>query len=267
MQGRGRRARGAALVGVLATLVLVGSAGAARVGGQPAEVRVGDLDLTGYLNFRPSALPKDEFAPGALTLAGSVRSVSGTHPPPLEELRLKTDENVAIDVRGHPVCRTGPIHSMDIREAKRICRKEIVGRGSMKVQIQFPDSSPVEVVSDLVVLNGGVKGRLTTLFVHAYITVPVPAAIVTTVKISRIKSGRHGLRWVVTVPRIAGGSGSITDFRIEIDKRFRYKGKGASVVGLRCRGGTVRARATAIFDGTPAIRAPLDLTRPCTPRV
>jgi hypothetical protein len=56
----------------------------------------------------------------------------------------------------------------------------------------------------LVLSNGGTKGGVTTLFVHAYVNVPAPTAIVTTVKISKIHNGRNGLKAVGSIPKIAG---------------------------------------------------------------
>lgn len=54
--------------------------------------------------------------------------------------------------------------------------------------------------------NGGTTGGVTTLFVHAYITVPTPAVVVTTVKIKKIHKGRFGLESVAFAegPRISG---------------------------------------------------------------
>ena len=71
----------------------------------------------------------------------------------------------------------------------------------------------------MLAFNGGVSGGKTTLFIHAYLSNPIAAAIVTTVKVSKIHNGRYGLKSVAAIPKIAGGSGSVTNFNLTINKK------------------------------------------------
>ena len=101
-----------------------------------------------------------------------------------------------------------------------------------------------------------------TFYIHAYITVPTPAAIVTTVKIKKIHKGRYGLESIASIPKIAGGSGSVTSFSLKIDKQYTYKGKKVSVLSAKCPDGKLQAHATAKFsDGTSASA---EIIRTCT---
>ncbi len=264
MRGAGRRLRLVLASGVLAALVVAGIATAAGTGTKPVKVVVGDLEMIGNGIFSPSALPKDKMAPISLNISGAVKTVSGAHPPALKELLVETDKNGNIEVKGLPTCTSGKLQSRPTDEAKKICESAIIGKGTTGVQIEFPDSKPVQVRSELLMFNGGYSGGVTTLYVHAYITVPVPAAIVTTVKIKKINKGRYGLLSVASVPKIAGGSGSVTDFNLKIDKKFTYKGKKVSVLNLKCPDGKVQVHATGVFDdGT---RASIEFARPCTPK-
>ena len=225
-------------------------------------VTVGNLKFTANGGFSPKALPKKTLAPIALTAEGKIETVDGTHPPALKEFLLETDKNGAVNVKGYPICTSGKLQSQDSDAARAICKKAIIGEGKTGVEIEFADSKPVDVKSDLIVFNGGFAGGTTTLFIHAYITVPVPAAIVTTVKIKKINKGRYGLLSVGKIPKIAGGSGSVTSFSLKVDKKFTYKGKKVSVLTAKCPDGKLQANATAIFaDGT---RATQDFIRPCT---
>lgn len=76
----------------------------------------------------------------------------------------------------------------------------------------FPESTPFSATGKVIAFNGGVRGRVTTLLIHAFVAVPTPTAVITTVKIERQLHGPYGLRSVATVPVIAGGSGSLTKF-------------------------------------------------------
>ncbi len=225
-------------------------------------VTVGNLKFTADGNFSPKTLPKKTFAPIALTAKGEISTLDGTHPPALKEFLLESDKNGAINVKGYPTCKSGKLQSTDTKSAEAACKSALIGTGTTGVEIAFPDSKPVDVNSKLLVFNGGFAGGTTTLYIHAYITVPVPAAIVTTVKIKKINKGRYGLLSVGSIPKIAGGSGSVTSFSLKIDKKFTYKGKKVSILTAKCPDGKLQAHAVAVFsDGT---KAAADFVRPCT---
>lgn len=246
----------------IGALIALTVAGIASAGNKPITVRSGNLEFTFNGGFSPSALPKKTLAPIALTAEGKVKTVDGTHPPALTEALIETDKNGAVSVKGFPTCTSGKLQSQDTKHAEAICKSAIVGSGTTNVEIAFPESKPIPVSSKLIVFNGGEKGGVVTLYIHAYITVPTPAAIVTTVKIKKIHHGRYGLESIATIPKIAGGSGSVTSFSLKIDKKYTYKGKKVSVLSAKCPDGKLQAHATVKFsDGTSASA---EILRTCT---
>ncbi len=250
----------AALAGALALGVLGSSAAAEK----PTKVQVGNLDLTFNGGFSPKALPKKMMAPIGLAVSGKIRTLDGAHPPALREFVLDTDKSGGVDVKGYPVCRSGQLQSRDTEAAERVCGDAIVGKGQTNVEVAFPEQRPISVSSKLLVINGGVAGGTTTLFIHAYFNAPITGAIVTTVKIKKHRQGRYGLRSVASIPKIAGGAGSVTDFSLRIRKVFRRHGAKVSVLNARCRDGKLQARGEARFaDGT---RAKAEVVRSCKPR-
>jgi hypothetical protein len=225
-------------------------------------VKSGNLEFTLNGGFSPKTLPKKTLAPITLSTSGKIKTLDGTHPPALKEFFGEVDKNGAIDVKGYPTCKAGKLQAQDTKHAKAACSTSIIGKGKTDVEILFEESKPVPVKSELVVFNGGVSGGTTTLYVHAYITFPVPAAIVTTVKIKKINKGPYGYSFKATIPKIAGGSGSVTSFDLSINKTFNYKGKKVSVLSAKCPTGKLQARGTAVFsDGT---RLSTGIVRPCT---
>lgn len=246
----------------LGVLIALTVAGIASAGNKPVTVRQGNIELTFNGGFSPSVLPKKTLAPIALTAEGKIKTVDGTHPPALKEALIETDKNGAINVKGYPTCKSGQLQAQDTAHAQKICGPSLVGSGKTNIEIAFAESKPVPVTSKLLVFNGGEKGGVTTLFIHAYITVPVPSAVVTTVKIKKIHNGRYGLLSTASIPKIAGGSGSVTSFSLKIDKKFTYKGKKVSVLTAKCPDGKLQAHAKAIFsDGTSA---EAEILRTCT---
>lgn len=246
-----------ALGAVLALTVAGIASGAGK-----EEVTVGNLKFQAGGTFSPKALSKTKLTPITLMAEGKISSLDGTHPPALKEVLLETDKNGSVQVKGFPTCKSSQLQSQDTKHAEEICRPAIIGKGTTSVEIAFPESKVVPVSSKLLVFNGGEKGGVVTFYIHAYITVPVPAAIVTTVKIKKIHKGRYGLESIASIPKIAGGSGSVKSFSLKVGKQYSYKGQKLSILSAKCPDGKLQAHATAVFaDGT---RASTEFIRTCT---
>jgi hypothetical protein len=252
---------GAGLIAALAVFfaLLIAAFASAE---KPVTVRTGNLEFVANGGFSPKALSKTALTPIAFSAEGKIKTLDGTHPPALKEVLVEADKNTAVFVKGYPVCKSGQLQSQDSAHAEAICKAALIGKGTTNVEIAFPESKVVPVSSKLLVFNGGEKGGVATFFIHAYITVPVPAAIVTTVKIKKIHNGRYGMLATATIPKIAGGSGSVTSFSLKIDKKYTYKGKKVSVLSAKCPDGKLQAHATAIF--ADATRASAEVIRTCT---
>ena len=237
-------------IGALVALAVAGSATAEK----PVKVVAGNLELTFNGGFTPKALSKTKLTPITLTVSGKIRTKDGTHPPAMKEFDLETDKNGAINVKGLPVCTASKLQSQDTKHAEAICKSAIIGSGTTTASIEFPEQAPIPAKSKIIAFNGGFKGGTTTIFIHAYLTVPTPAAVVATVKVKKISNGRYGLSSITTIPKIAGGSGSVTDFSLTINKK--------GVLTAKCPDGKLQAHGTAIFtDGT---RASAEVIRTCT---
>lgn len=238
-------------------LIAVSAAGVASAagGGGPVTAEAGNIKFTFDGGFSPTKLPKKKMAPIVLTASGKIQTKDGSHPPALKTVEVESDKNGTINTKGVPVCKSGQLQSRDTKAAEKVCGSAIIGTGTTSVEIQFPEQNPIPVNSKLLVFNGGTSGGKTTLFIHAYITVPTPAAIVTTVKIKKIHKGRYGLLSVASVPKIAGGSGSVKSFSLKVGNKKK-------VLAAKCPDGKLQAHATAIFaDGT---KASAGIVRTCT---
>jgi hypothetical protein len=258
---KGRRGVAIAAVMVAAVAACAGIAGAAGKN-VPVTGKVGDLEFTANGGFQPEALSKTTLTPIAFTAEGKIKKVDGKHPPALKEVLIEADKNSAVTVKGYPTCKPGQLQSTDSAHALAACEPALIGKGTTNVGIAFPEQPDVIATSKLLVFNGGEKGGVTTFLIHAYITVPVPAAIVTTVKIKRIHKGRYGMLATASIPKIAGGAGSVLSFGLKIDKKYTYEGKKISVLTAKCPDGKLQAKATAVFADSSRISA--EVIRTCT---
>jgi hypothetical protein len=235
----------------------------------------GNLKLTFGGTVSPKALPKKTPAPVALGVSGKIATTDGTHPSAFREAIVDIDKNGGVNAKGVPVCKEKELESRDTATARRVCGKAIVGTGSAHVEIAFPEQKPIIVSSPLTIFNGGAKGAKTTMFIHSFITVPAPTAIVTTITIQKVHKGRYGLHTIAKVPKIVGGSGSALDFKFTIGKKkFTYRGKKHTYLEAKCPDGHFNTKVLkAIFKNeaeTPGVAPETvlsgSLVVPCTPK-
>ncbi len=240
-------------VAVAASVALAVTGVAVAGNNTPVHVKAGNLELTFNGGLTPEAVSKTKLTPVSLNVLGKIRMADGTHPPAMKEFLLEADKNTAVEAKGLPVCTASKLQSQDTKHAEAICRSSIIGTGQATASIAFPEQEPIPAKTKIIAFNGGVSGGTTTFFIHAYLTVPTPAAIVSTVKITKVHNGRYGVKSVTTIPRIAGGSGSVTDFNLAINKK--------GLLLAKCPDGKIQAHGTAVFsDGT---RASAEVIRTC----
>lgn len=235
----------ATLILVLLMLVTAGGAGAAS-------------NLPTFFNAEvwPAKLSKTKPTPITFDFTFFVKTLEDQHPPALKELRLEGDKHAVVDVRGIPTCGPGDLSvRRSFEELRKMCRPALIGSGHVEVSVQFPDYPLFTLESDVLAINGGIEGRVTTLYLHAYFPAPVTGWTVATVEVRKIRKGRYGMEAIASIPKIAGGAGSITRFRLTLKR---------GIVLAACPDGRLQARGTAVFsDGT---RGPGTVIRTCTAR-
>jgi hypothetical protein len=188
---------------------------------------VGDLEVQYNGGFTPKVISKKKPTPIAFNVAAKIASLNpdDRHPPALREFLIEGDKHGSIDVKGIPTCTGGRLQSRTSKAAREACGPALIGSGKTDVEIQFPEQPPIDVHSELLAFNGGLK----------------------------IHKGRYGLESIATVPKIAGGSGSVTFFTLTLNK---------GIISATCPDGHLNARGTAVFaDGT---KAKGTVVRPCT---
>ncbi len=234
-------------------------------------IRAGNLIVTFGANVSPKAMPKNSYVPVTTTLFGTVKTSDGTHPSALREVVVDIDKDVKLNVKGLPTCSAGQLEAQNTAAARRVCGKTTVGTGIAHAEIAFQEQKPLKVTSPITVFNGGEKGGKIKLLIHTFITVPVPAAIVTDVTIQRRGTGVHS---VARIPQIVGGNGSALDFKFKLQRNYQYKGKKTSYFEAKCPDGKFVGKATKILfkneTGVPNV-APQTVLKgsvvaPCTPK-
>lgn len=221
----------------------------------------------------PKRLPANEYMPAAWTIFGKVGTTDGTHPSALREVVLDVDKDMRINSRDYPVCKMSgrAIGVLDTKAVAKTCRKALVGRGEALVELAFPEQEPIRLSSRLLVINGGEKAGTTQLLIHLFLPIPHPAAVITKVKIARKGAELHT---VTKIPVIAGGSGSLLDFKFTLGKTYSYKGKKVGYFEAKCPDEVFKANVERLLfkneARAPAVAAQTvmkgALAVPCTPK-
>lgn len=187
-------------------------------------------------------------APVSVVLSGKVGTTGGAHPSALREAVLDFDRNITLDARGLPVCN--PPGGRDFRRRlnlRKICRRAIVGTGRADFELAFPELEPIREPSPLTVFNRGVRGGVTTLVAVASLDTPVPATIAVPIEITHTGRKSKGPHAVAKLPAIAGGSGSLLDFKLRLGRFFSYRGTRRSLLSARCPTGKLTVETNRLL--------------------
>jgi hypothetical protein len=245
---------------VLMSLLVVGIATAAK----PNVIRAGNLVVAINGGVAPKKLPKQRMAPIKLRVATNIRTVDGRQPPVAKRVRIDFDRHGTINARGLPSCRPGQLQARTTKAAKKACPRAIVGSGKASVQVAFAEQAPFSATGPLVAFNGGVRGKTTKMLIHAYVNVPAPTALVTIVKVRKLRKGRFGTRADARIPTVAGGAGALTRFNLAIRRTFKHRGKKRSYLAARCGRGRLFAKGRIFFDDGTRLAG--TVTRSCRTR-
>jgi hypothetical protein len=247
-----------ASAGIVFGLIVVASALA-----KPEVVRVGNLFLRDNGGISPTRLPRHKQVPIAANLNAQIGTIDGSHPPAITSVIADFDKSIQVNAKGLPVCKEEQLVARSTAAARNACPDAIVGSGEAEVEVAFPEQAPIDAKGPIFLFNGGVHGGTTLLLIHTYVDVPAPTAVIATVKISSIHRGHYGLHAVAQIPAIAGGAGSVTKFKLTIDRTFTYKGKQQSYLTASCPTGLYYTEGKVQFSDSTTLKITHIL--PCTP--
>jgi hypothetical protein len=237
-------------------LVAAGAFGAIFAGvAVGEEFRAGNLILTVDGKVKPSKLPKKERAPITLQVEGHVQTVDGTTPPILQRIEMSFDKQGTIYTKGLPKCEVRELENTLTDDALRKCKDALVGKGTTKAIVDFPDQAPFDAPAPLLAFNGGNK-----IIFHAFAHVPTPTTFVVPSRISKA-SGKFGTKVTVNVPLIAGGNGRLVDFDLKVHREWTYKGEKRSYISAMCKTGQFIASGSFQWNDGTTIKG--KISRPC----
>jgi hypothetical protein len=215
-------------VAAMATAVLALSASLAQ-----AELTArGDLFVKFSGGIAPDALPRDARAPISVSVAGTVRTLSGDRPPALRTISVAINRGGRLDAHGLPVCRRGQIEPSTSAEALARCGPALVGSGSYDADIAFPEQSAFPTHGHILAFNSIVDGGRAIL-AHIYGATPVA---ITRIVVFRVREtgGIYGTTLTGYLPPSLNRYGYLKRISLSLHRNFTYKGRRHSYLSAAC---------------------------------
>jgi hypothetical protein len=226
-------------------------------------VRVGNLVLRADGGFQPRVLPRRRRVPIRFQGHASIATRDRSLPPALRHVRLKFDRDGKLNTAGLPACPPARLEAKTARQARRLCRGAIVGRGRVSAAIGLLGGR-IDVASPLTVFNGPRVGGNRTVVAHAQTSVPIFQAYVVVAPIERRRGRTFGYRTSFDVPPIAGGAGVLTHIQGRLGRRFTRDGERRSYVTARCSDGILQTFGLLYFADGNVLSG--SLFKPCNVR-
>jgi hypothetical protein len=221
--------------------------------------QIGHVIVSLEASFSPRRLPRHRPAPVSISFSGVLSTDDGSPLPRLRgiELALATGSS-RLDTLGLPLCPRRRLLGATERQALERCPGALVGRGSLRAEVDIPGQAPFPVLASVFPFNGGARGARSLVWLLAFSSAP-PASFVVPVSI-RHRPGPLGTNLTGVLPPSLGPWPHISAFHITFSRRFSYRGTPHSYLSAACpvpprfTGGLLPfARASYFFTAGPTV--------------
>lgn len=192
----------------------------------------GDLFVQFSGGIAPNDLPRDSRAPISVSVASTVRTLSGERPPALRRISIAINRGGRLDAHGLPVCRQSEIEPSSTQEALARCGPALVGGGSYDADVAFPEQSAFPSRGRILAFNAVVDGKRAIL-AHVYGAEPVP---ITRIVIFHIHESGGTFGTVLTgfLPAALNRWGYLNRISLSLHRNFTYRGRPRSYLSAAC---------------------------------
>jgi hypothetical protein len=219
--------------------------------------QIGHLIVSLDASFSPVRLPRHQLAPVSISVSGLLGTDDGSSLPRLSGIELAlASGNSRLDTRGLPSCPGRHLLSATARQGLERCPNTLVGRGSLRAEIEIPGQTPFPLRAKVLAFNGGARGPRAVVWLLAFS--PAPAASFVVPVFIRHRPGPLGTHLTGVLPPSLGPWPHVSAFHITFAREFRYRGATHSYLRASCpvpprfTGGLLPfARARYFFSDAP----------------
>jgi hypothetical protein len=192
----------------------------------------GDLFVTFKGGIAPNALPRHRLAPISVSVAGTVKTLSGKRPPSLRRIRIELNRGGVINSYGLPTCHYRDLQAASPKQAMAACGDARVGGGAYLARTAFPEQKTFPSSGRIMAFNAVYKGHKAIL-AHIYGGDPVP---ITRVIVFHIRHGHGTFGTVLTgyLPDSLNHYGYVVGIYLKLFRRYTYQGQQRSYISATC---------------------------------
>lgn len=192
----------------------------------------GDLFVRFRGGIDPNALPRTHLAPIAVSVAGTIKTLSGKRPPSLRQIRIELNRGGVLNSQGLPVCHYRDLRAASPRQALETCGGARVGGGAYQAQTAFPEQATFPSSGRIIAFNGLYEGHKAIL-AHIYGGNPVP---ITRIIVFHIRHARGTFGTILTghLPDSLNHYGYVVGIYLKLFRRYTYRGQQRSYVSAAC---------------------------------
>jgi hypothetical protein len=192
----------------------------------------GDLFVRFRGGISPNALPRTTLAPIAVSVAGTVKTLSGERPPALRKIRIELNRGGRLDPHGLPVCRYGQLVAASRQQVLAACGDALVGDGAYQAKTAFPEQPTFPSQGHILAFNGIYEGR-SAILAHVYGHEPIPISRIIVFRIDRT-GGTFGTVLTGTLPDAVNHYGFVAGISLHLFRRFEFHGRQRSYLSAAC---------------------------------
>lgn len=192
----------------------------------------GDLFVRFQGGIDPTALPRTQLAPITVSVAGTVKTLSGERPPALRKIKIELNRSGTLDARGLPICRYSQLIAVVPKRALEACGDALVGEGSYLGKSAFPEQATFPSQGHILAFNGVYHGR-EVILAHVYGTDPVPITRIIVFYIHRT-GGTYGTVITGALPDAVNHYGYVQGLTLRLHRNYTYRGRQRSYLSASC---------------------------------
>lgn len=205
----------------------------------------GDLFVTFKGGIDPNALPRTHLAPIAVSVAGTIKTLSGQRPPSLRQIRIELNRGGVLDSRGLPDCHYRDLRAASPKQVMDVCGEALVGGGAYLARTAFPEQETFPSEGRILAFNGLYEGH-EAILAHIYGGNPVPITRVIVFHIHRT-AGTFGTILTGNLPESLNHYGYVVGIYLKLFRRYTYEGEQLSYISAACAAPTGFGIATFPF--------------------
>jgi hypothetical protein len=193
----------------------------------------GNLFITFDGGISPTALPRQERGPITVFMSGTVRTLSGEHPPALKQITISLNRDGHLETHGLPTCKLRVLELSSTEEALKACRSALVGRGAYRARTTFPEQARSPSHGRILAFNGRVGGK-SVILAHVHGDQPTWSTNIIIFHI-RHTSGTYGTELKGEFPAGLTRWGYLKRISLSLHRIYQYRGRTYSYLSAPCR--------------------------------